>query len=255
MLGVLRSEWLKVRSVASTWNTLAVIAALVALMAFMAWQGVQGWDGLTPERRVKFEAPPLELVVLPFVQLCAAVLGILAITSEYATGMIHGSVAVVPRRLELLMSKAAVIAIIALIVGAVVPAATHVIAKMIVGNRPTFPGFAAPAPYETTMLLGLSLSVVVAALVGLGLGAALRVASGALMAVTVLLLMLPTLARVLPDPWDVRIASITLLNLPSQFSGHSSEAMLSPLGALAVMVAYVITALGAGGLVIAGRDA
>lgn len=256
MIGVLRSEWLKVRSVGSTWNTLAVIAALVLLMAFMAWQGVQGWDDLSVERRARFQAPPMELVVLPFLQLCVAVLGILAITSEYATGMIHTSIAAVPRRLKLLMSKAGVIAIIALVVGLVVPVATHFISRMIVGDRPTFPGYAAPAPYETPMLLGLSLSVIVAALVGLGLGAALRAATGALMAVTVLLLMLPTLARVLPEPWNVRVASITLLNLPGQLSDRiPADGVLSPLGALIVMAAYVVAALGAAAFVITRRDA
>jgi len=205
MIGVLASEWLKLRSVRSTCWLIGVAAAGVLLAALLAWSGARLWDGLPPARRAQMAPMPVEQVVLPLVQLCLAVLGVLAITAEYATGMIRTSLVVVPRRLALLGAKAPVVA-------------------------------------------------------ATGLGTVMRSTAGAIVSVVVLWYVLPIVALHLPSPWGGWVAAVMLVNLAPELSGApqlsaASESLLSPMGALAVMAAYVVLSLGGGAAALLRRDA
>jgi ABC-2 type transport system permease protein len=269
MIGVLTSEWLKLRSIRSTYYLLGVAAAGVLLAALLAWDGARLWDSLSPARRAHMAPISVEQTILPLVQLCLAVLGVLAITSEYATGMIRTSLVVVPRRLALLAAKAPVVAAIALVAGEVVMFAMFFVSRLIIGAR-LIPGNMAPVSSEVRVLLAAGLSVPVFALVGVGLGTVLRSTAGALVAVVVLLFVLPTFAHFLPPPWDDRAGSAMLPSLAGQLAGAGTgegvaaafvggspggNALLSPLGALLVMAAYVAAALVPGAVTISRRDA
>lgn len=256
MTDVLASEWLKLRSVRSTWYILGLVALAVPLVAFLTLQGVNGWDGLPPGRRARFQAPPMEQVLLPLVQLCMGVLAVLAIASEYATGMIRASLAAVPRRRTVLGGKAVITAGIALLGGLLFLFGAFAVSRAIVADRPMSPGYTTPPEAEVPMLLASGLSVAVVALVGLGLGAVTRSAAGAIVAVSGLLFVLPVLAGLLPGPWSGRVGSVLPTNLAGQLVDHpSAVGDLPPLGALGVLVAYAVAALGAGTAVLARRDA
>ncbi|MDP9867738.1 MULTISPECIES: ABC transporter permease [Streptosporangium] len=256
MTDVLAAEWLKLRSVRSTWYVLGLVALAVPVAAFLALQGVNGWDGLPPERRTRFQAPPVEQVLLPLVQLCMGVLAVLSITSEYATGTIRASLAAVPRRRRVLAGKAVVVAGISLLGGLLFLAGAFAAGRAVVGDRPLSPGYVTPPEAEIPMLLASGLSVAVVALVGLGLGAVLRSAAGAIVTVSALLFVLPVVAALLPAPWGGRAGSVLLPDLAGQLVDHpSAVGDLPPLGALAVLAAYVVAALGAGAAVLTRRDA
>jgi hypothetical protein len=269
MIGVLASEWLKLRSVRSTYYLIGVAAAGVLLAALLAWSGARLWDGLPPARRARMAPMSVEQAILPLVQLCLAVLGVLAITAEYATGTIRTSLVVVPRRLALLGAKAPVVAAIGLVTGEVVTVAMFLVSRLVIGDR-LIPGNTAPVSDEVPLLLASGLSVPVFALVGLGLGAVLRSTAGGLVAVVALLLVLPTLAHLLPSPWGDRVGSAMLPNLAGQLAGAGTgegaaaafaggslggAALLSPPAALLVMAAYVAAALGSAAFTIMRRDA
>jgi hypothetical protein len=252
----LASEWLKLRSVRSTWYVLGVVAVTVPLAAFLAKQGVDAWDGLPPARRAGFQGQAMEQALLPLVQLCMAVLAVLAITSEYATGMIRTSVTAVPRRSALLAAKAAVVAAISLAAGQVAVGAMFLACRAIVGDRPIPPGYTTGVSDEIPLVLASGLSVAVIALVALGLGTVMRSTAGAIVAVCVLLFVSPLAANLLAAPWNDRIASVLPSGLAAQLVDHpTAVGGLPPLGALAVLLAYVIVALGAGAVVLARRDA
>ena len=270
MIGLLAAEWVKLRSVRSTYTILAVAGATVLLAALLTWQGVQGWDSLAPDRRARFQAPPMEQVFSSPVQLCLAVLGVLTITAEYATGAIRVSLTAVPRRWPLLAAKTVVVAAVALAAGEVVVLAIFLVSRAIVGGRP-IPGNTAPLATELPALLGLGVSVMVVALVGLGLGAALRSTAGAICAVVALLVVLPTIAPLVPAPWGGRLAAVMLPDLAGQLAGQAGiqagaavvlvggtagggSPLLSPPEALLVLAGYAAAALGAGLLAITRRD-
>jgi ABC-2 type transport system permease protein len=107
-----------------------------------------------------------ETGLLMFVQLCVASLGVLAVTSEYATGTIRTSLLCVPRRGLLLAGKSTVVGLAALFLGQVSVFAMFFLGRWIVGDR-TIPAYATAVSEEVPRLLSLGLSLlayVVAAL-------------------------------------------------------------------------------------------
>jgi ABC-type transport system involved in multi-copper enzyme maturation permease subunit len=254
MTDVLASEWLKLRTVRSTYYVLLAVLLLVALGAALTWAGVDGWDKLTPARRAHFQATPMEQVILPAVQFALAVLGALSITSEYATGMIRTSLTAVPGRRQLLAAKAVVAGSLALAAGLAAEFAMFFAGRLIIGNRP-IPGNTGALIHQVPRVAFLGLSVMVIALVALGLGTVLRSTAGALTSVAALLFVVPVLAHFLPAPWSQRIAAVLPSGLPLQLAHTASRAVLSPPWALAILIAYIAAALLAGASLIARRDA
>ncbi len=250
----IRAEWLKIRSTRSAYVIAALTVSGIGLAALLAWQGVQGWDQLAPAQRVHFQAPPMEQVLLPLVQLALGVLGAIAVTSEYATGMIRSSLLAVPRRWPLLTAKALVVTAIALALGEAFVFGTFGVSHWIVGTRP-IPGNTAGLAIEWPVLVGLGVSVAVVALVGIGLGAITRAATPAVAAVCALLFMLPELSHLLPAPWGPRLEAVLPTPLGMEVAASPHGAILTPATAAAVFCAYVVVPLGAGLLLLARRDA
>jgi ABC-2 type transport system permease protein len=247
------AEWVKLRSVQSTFYTVFAVVMFVAMSGLIAWQTASGWDGADLARRAEFRSMTPENGLLMFVQLCVAALGVLAVTSEYATGMIRTTLTAVPQRGWLLAAKGALIGFVALVVGHVSVFAMFFLSRLIVGDRPV-PGYVSSFADELPRLLSLGLSVMVVGLVGLGLGVITRSTVGALTVVVALLFVFPTMGQLLPKPWNERFVAITLNALPSQLAGAEGS-LLSPGAALAVLLGYVVVALGAAWLVLRTNDA
>ncbi|MBP2324033.1 ABC-type transport system involved in multi-copper enzyme maturation permease subunit [Kibdelosporangium banguiense] len=237
MNGILVSEWLKMRSVRSTRFVLAAVLGTAVLGMVLAWAWGQTWDGMSPEGRTRLTSGSIEDTTAPLIQLCLAVLGVLAITGEYSTGLIRTSLTVAPRRVTVLGAKAAVAAVVALLAGLLVTLPTYFVAHSILADR-GFPGYARPISAELPGLIHSSVLVMVIALVGLGLGTVFRSTAGALFTVVALLFILPIFVRFLPGPWDDRVSSVLLPNVTN------------PL----VSAAYVVVALGAAAISIRRKD-
>jgi hypothetical protein len=123
-------------------------------------------------------------------------------------------------------------------------------------------GRAADQQIGTLRVGDAGLSVLVCALLGLGLGVLLRSAVGAIVIFCLLWYILPIVALNLPEPWHDRLGSLMLNGLPDQLA-HTNlsrpsvgiEYLLSPLGALVAMAAYALVPLGGAAVVIRCRDA
>jgi hypothetical protein len=90
-------------------------------------------------------------------------------------------------------------------------------------------------------------------------GAVLRSTAGAIVSLVVVWYVAPIVALHLGAPWDERVSSALLSNLPAELSGApalsgAGHAALSPAGALAAMAGYVVAALGAAGVALSRRD-
>ena len=107
--GVLRSEWIKLRSVRSSAMTLlgAVFAMLAAGLIFASTIG-GGGDGPGPGGGGVSDPTGIALSGVMITQLIIGVLGVMAVSSEYSTGMIRSSLVAVARRLPVLWAKLAV---------------------------------------------------------------------------------------------------------------------------------------------------
>ncbi|MBX9390324.1 ABC transporter permease [Streptomonospora nanhaiensis] len=256
-MAVLAAEFVKLRSARSTFVVLGLVAVVAALGLLMAVNGANAWDeaGSAADRRRWEAAGAIEQVfLLPFWQLCLAVLGALAITPEYGTGMIRTTLAAVPRRGAVLAAKAGAVGALTLAAGAAAVAGTHFAVRSVLGDRP-FDAYTAPMAETLPLLAALAASAAAAGLVGLGAGVLLRSTAGAIVTAVALVYALPMVARFLPDPWAERVSAVTLTGLPAEVAGTAPDPVLEPAAAGAVLAAYALAALAAGAVALVRRDA
>jgi hypothetical protein len=255
VIDTVAAEWLKIRTVRSTLALLASVVVALALGALISHLMTADYDRSSPAERELFGAADPSMVVIPYAQVCAGVVGALCIASEHATGMIRSVLTAVPRRAEVLAAKAVVVGALSLLFGLVTALACAVSTLLITGGRPRpIAPFASFGDTLPTVFAG-AVSVAVVGLVGLGLGALVRSSAGALVTVCVLLFVLPVLVNLLPFPWNVRSSAVMLPYLAMQLSGDVEGVPLVPLGAAAVAAGYLVLFLGAGGAALLRRDA
>ena len=107
----LRSEWIKIRSLRSTWVTSAV--AMGVMVVFGAATAIGYHDIPEQVDQAKYQITS----AAPFGYIIVAVLGALQVTGEYASGQIRSSLTATPHRGRLLMAKAAVVAVFGFFLG------------------------------------------------------------------------------------------------------------------------------------------
>jgi ABC-2 type transport system permease protein len=255
MTDVLASEWLKLRTVRSTGYVLLVLALTLAAGSLVAYLMTADWDTAPPERQAAFGTADPSVMVVPFGQFCLGVLGVLAVTSEYGSGMIRTALVSVPRRRSFLLAKTAVVGGMSAAVGSVLTLLAYLAGELITGDRPApisaYDSFGDAVP----SLLANAASLTVTGLVGMGLGFLLRSTAGALVTLCGLLFVLPVVTLLLPYPWNDRVYSTMIPVLAPQLAGSLPDPPLSPLGAGLVMAAYVVVAVGGGAAVLLRRDA
>ncbi|WP_417510139.1 ABC transporter permease [Microbacterium sp.] len=182
---LLRSEWIKLSTLRSTWWAIGISALLtigIALIAAASLKDVVGFE-------------PIQAVVSPmqFTMLLAGILGVISVTGEYSTGMIRSTFTAQPVRGAVLAAKAVVIAIVLFISSLIIffTAALAVTPFFADGDIP----FAWDDAAKSTLpILAASISMAVCALIGLAFGFLLRSGAGAIAATVGLLFVLPLIA-------------------------------------------------------------
>jgi ABC-2 type transport system permease protein len=260
MPDVIAAEWLKLRTVRSTYVALGAALAFAGLGLLICWQAVAAWDGLPPGRRAVFRLGDIARLVSWLCCLCLAVLGVTAAGAEYRTGTIRTTFGVTPARRAVLIAKATVVAAIAVAAGTGVTILTFLGSRLIIGDRPLH-GHRTAVAQELPGLLVHSALIVVYALLGLGLAILLRSSSAAIVAIVIPWYPLPILLSFLPDPWGDRITSLLPDALPSQIIGNGADTesvygdVMSPATASAMMVAYAVLPLCVAAVALQRRDA
>ncbi|MCE7001218.1 ABC transporter permease [Saccharothrix sp. S26] len=255
MTDVLNSEWLKLRSVRSTTYVLLAIVLCLLGGALVSYLMTADWDTSPPDVQRQFGAADPSAMVVPFTQFCLGVLGAMAITSEYGSGMIRTALVSVPQRKTYLLAKTVVVAGASLLIGLATTLVAYEIGELITGDRPhpisAYTTFSDAVP----TLLANTASLVLLGLLGLGLGFILRSTAGALVTLCALLFVLPSLTLILPAPWNDRVYSIMLPALAPQLSGEMSGTPLTPPQAALVMLTYLLLTLTTATITLLRRDA
>ncbi len=255
MTDVLASEFLKLRTVRSTLFLLLSLVLTLAAGALVSYLMTADYDVQPPDVQAHFAAADPSAMVVPFGQFVLGVLGALAVTSEYGSGMIRTALVSVPDRKSLLLAKIGVVGGVSAVVGGVVTLIASATGELITGDRPKPISAYASLTDAWPSVLADTASLTVLGLLGLGLGFLLRSTAGALVTLCGLLFVVPTIALLLPAPWDSRVYSVMLPVLAPQLAGGLRDAPLSPLGAGLVLAAYLVVALGGGAVALLRRDA
>jgi len=235
----LRAEWTKLRSAPETpWLLLAVVASTVAVSLTTAALTPAG-SGADPVR--------LSLTGVQLGQAVVAVLAVLTIGGEYSTGMIRTTLAAMPRRAAVLTAKATVLAFVVLVAAAIAVPLSLLFSPLPPGDGPVLRAAVGSVLYLTLI-----------ALLGLGVGAAVRNPTAAAGAMLALLYVVPLLIPAFADPdWRRHLQQITPTSagLAIQATTGLDGLPISPWKGLAVLAAWAAGALLAGGLLFRLRDA
>jgi ABC-type transport system involved in multi-copper enzyme maturation permease subunit len=252
---LLTSEWTKLRSVRSTYWTLAVAALAAVGTAILICNAVSSyWFKLDPGQQAAFD--PVSECFDGFIigQLAIGALGVLAISAEHTTGIIRTTFAAVPHRRAVLAAKAVVLAVLATVVGEAIAFASFFAGQLLLRPTHVEVGLGDPGVLGAVSAAGLYLPVV--AMVGLGVGALIRHTAGALSALFGLLFLLPQIVYTLPSPWDTRIGSYMMTDAAKQMASLRADPdLLSPTWSAVVLAGYAVVALGVATWLITRRDA
>jgi ABC-2 type transport system permease protein len=244
---VLTSEWTKFWSVRSTyWTLLIAVVTPIGLSGIVAAAFAHQPAG----------APPMDpllagVVSLEYAVLAIGVLGVLAFSSEYSSGLIRTTFAAVPRRRAVLAAKAVVIGAVTLATGELIAFTSFFLAQAVLGHLGV--SLSHPGVPGAVLAAGIILSVV--AMLGLALGAIVRHTAGGIAAL-VGLIILPAILALLPPPWGARVGRFTMVDAAHQLTAlHPATNLFSPALSLLVLLAWPAAALLAAALVITRRDA
>ena len=241
---VMKSEWTKLRTQpGALWSLLSAVILVVAFgILYSLLRVARPPHGAAAA--ASFDPTSVSLAGVQLAQVAAGVLGVLLITSEYATGLIRTTLAAVPRRLPTLWGKAAVVT--GAVVAVSVPAAVAVFlaGQAILGRQHLSVSLGAPGVARA--VIGGALYLAVAALLGLALGALLRSTAGGIAALFGLLFAVPILVGFLPGSLSDEIGKY----LPGTAglavtSVHPDPATsLAPWTGFGVFCAYALVLLG-----------
>ncbi len=256
---VLHSEWVKARTLRSTWITTAATLLVIigfGLIAARMQVSTHGTATGGPGNPPGISRNPLSTVLTGanLALLIVAVWGATVGAREYATGMIRTTMSAAPKRLPVLWGKLASFGTIVVPTLAIALAAAF-FAGMRVLSGGDLPTMAWGDAGVARAVLGMGYYILGIGLIGLALGVLLRATAAAIGTVIGAVLFLPALASaLLPTSWDT-----VLQYLPSN-AGESFTTVTQGVGRLApgagalVFTAWVVVAIAGAAVALQRRD-
>ncbi|MBZ4320963.1 ABC transporter permease [Streptomyces huiliensis] len=195
---LLAAEWIKMRSLRSTYWVLALSAVVaIAINVNAVHSDLTYIDrphpplpGVPP-----FRYDPLlhglGSIALDVLALAAAGCGAITVFGEYATGMIRTTLAATPDRRAVITAKVALVTAITLVLGVIVSVTSFFTTNAMLASRHV--GLSLHDPGCLRAVAAYALVIPVCALIGLAFGAVLRHATASIVAVVGMLFILPML--------------------------------------------------------------
>ena len=261
---VLHSEWLKLRTLRSTWWTLGIAFVLLAGLPILLTVASKAVPELATEAAAG-SADAVQNVVSGGLQMGAlaiVVLAALVVTSEYTTGAIRSTLTAVPSRLPVLVAKLAVVVAVTFAIGVVSSAVAFGISGLV--EPDVVPDFSAPE--VTRVVLGGPLFLAAIAAFTFATGALLRNTAATIAVVMALLLVIENVVSLVP--WKVFEYVRPLLPFSAGSSVMSTQATLDtsgemfprafeagPWGGFAILLGWVAVLFVAAAVRLRTRDA
>ena len=248
-LDLVASEWTKFRSVRSSfWSLLVAVLTPIgasALVAF-AFASQPASAGPPPDPLLP------EVLSLEYAVIAVSVMGVLAFSAEYSTGLIRTTFTAAPRRRAVLAAKALVLGAVTLAAGELVAFASFFLVQAILAGH--HQGVSLSRPGVPGAVLAAGILLCVCTMLGLALGSIIRHTAGGI-AATIAVIVLPSILGLLPPPWNGRIGRFTLLDAARQVSAlHPAANLFSPGLSLLVLLAWPAAALAVAAVLITRQD-
>lgn len=245
-------EWIKLRSLRSTGWIFVIFAASMVGLAILDL-GSQTAAHLTPAQLATWDPTAQGFEGLVVAGPLMGVLGVLAITGEYSSGLIRTTLAAVPRRPRVLAAKAAVVGAVTLVAGEVLAFAGFLAGEAVLAGSVPHASLGQGTVARAVLMAGAVPALL--ALLGLGLGALVRHTVGAVSLLFGLLFVLPALLLPLSNYAEI-IRYTPLLIVQNSLIGVR-PVVAHALGAwpgLLLMCLYAVAALAAAGWALTRRD-
>jgi ABC-type transport system involved in multi-copper enzyme maturation permease subunit len=252
------SEWIKFRSVRSTWFTYAAtsllcigLGALFALGRATHGGGGGGGPIIADPTRVSLQG-------FIFGEIAIGVIGVLAISSEYSSGSIRSTLTATPRRWRVLVAKAIVLFTTTLVVGEICAFIAFFAGQAVLRskgvNSATLSG---TDVVRSIVLAGIGLALL--ALFAMGIGLMVRHTAGAITIYVVVIFVILLIVAALPMDWQQNIGKylpeILTESMRSPSTGEVNFAPFSAITSTLVLSAYAVGSLVVGGILLSRRDA
>jgi ABC-2 type transport system permease protein len=239
---VARMEWIKLRTLRSTWVTLGIsLAGALGVAIAVGLNTKSASEDITNN----------VLAGVALGLLTIGVLGVLVMTSEFSSGMIRATLAAAPNRSMVLAAKTAVFAVMALVVGELAAFVSFFAGVAVLRHGLHAPSLSDPGVLRAIVLSGAGYCLI--GLLGLGLGTIIRHSPAA---IAVLVGGVYVAAQLLGA-----VAHSVIPYLPISIVGDSLAAVkpvsdsLSAWAGLGMLGLYAVVALAVGGILLARRDA
>jgi hypothetical protein len=248
---VARMEWIKFRTLRSTWWTVGIGVVGAVAIGGAVGHGTKDASADVTNNALAGMVPGL---------LLAGVLGVLVMTSEYSSGAIRATLAATPGRPLLLAAKAAVFGAVALAAGEVAAFVSFFAAGAMLPHGIPAPALSQPDVLRAVLLSGTSFCLI--GLLGLGLGAIIRhspAAIGLLVGgVYVLSEVIGVVAHGVRAYMPILIVGNSISTTKPISCGGPVDQCQQPLPAwtgLGMLCLYAVVALAVGGWLLSRRDA
>lgn len=263
---VVRSEWIKLRTLRSTFWTLISAVVLVVGIALLFAAAIPEKSVLInqvpPGQRAAVEAQAAAFgstaatAGLTFASLVLAVLGVLVISGEFSTGMIRSSFTAVPRRFPVFAAKTLVLFVVSFVIGIVSSAASWGVAVPILNAKGYDGDLLAPDTLWSILGAGAYLGLV--AVFALGVGAILKSTAGGIAGALGVLLVLPIIAGLLSGltriEWLADAQRYLLSNAGQGMAGVANGGVEPWVNVVTVLVWAAVAFVG-GAILLQRRDA
>lgn len=215
---LVRSEWIKLRSIRSTFWCYAILVVLTIGMAALIGANTNSGGQELPTDLANGTFVNANAVGVLLSSLVVGVLGVLIITGEYGTGQVRSTFTADPRRTGVILAKATVLAIATFVVSAVATWIGVLISLPLLAGNGVEPELGDPSVFLP--ILGSSVFLTLLALLAYGIGLLVRSSAGGIAITLGLLLVVPgvlaLMSGLMKVDWPMDIAAF----LPDSAGGQ-----------------------------------
>lgn len=246
-----KAEWTKLRTLPSTWRTVALtVVAAIGFSAIATAVQAGSWATMTAQQHQAFDPTSTSLTGMWVAVVILGALGVRSVAAEYATGMVRATFTAMPARALVLAAKAATAAAFVFPLALACDVVSFVLGQQILSGKHIQVALSHPGALQALVFGAVAASLVT--VVGVGLAGVIRHTAGAVTAVAMLILGGAILGQMVPAGLRQYIPGIAV---QAAVTVHRSAGLLRPGPAVLVLCAYAAIALGAASLRMAHRDA